>query len=99
MELFTPQETAERLRISVRHLHSLCRNQEIEFISLGRKDRRFTKEMIEQYVVSRIVSRPTLQRVDRSASRRLPFTPKGGSGGKTEESGHILRKEIEALCQ
>ena len=99
MELFTPQETAERLRISVRHLHSLCRNQEIEFISLGRKDRRFTKEMIEQYVVSRIVSRPTPQMVDRSASRRLPFTPKGGSGGKTEESGHILRKEIEALCQ
>ena len=98
MELFTSQEAAQRLKISVRHLHSLCRNQEIEFISLGRKDRRFTKEMIEQYVVSRIVSRPAPQRVDRSASRRLPFTPKGGGGGKTEELGN-LRKEIRSLCR
>ena len=99
MELFTSQETAQRLKISVRHLHSLCRNQEIEFISLGRKDRRFTADQVDRFINSRTVSRPVpSMSVDKNAFRRLPSAPRKGVIGKTEELGN-LRKEIRSLCR
>jgi excisionase family DNA binding protein len=100
MELFTPQETAHRLKISVRRLHSLCRDQEIEFISLGKKDRRFSNEQIERFIQSRTVLRPEPSKsVDKNATRRLPSRPKKGGGNSTEGSGHSLTEEIKRLCR
>ena len=101
MELFTSQEAAQRLKISVRHLHSLCRNQEIEFISLGKKDRRFTTEQLERFLNSRTVFRPEPSRViDKNASRRLPSRPRKGVTEKTEGLGSSnLVKEIKSLCR
>jgi len=63
----------------------------------GRGERRFTIEMIEEYVQARTVDLP--KRVDKKDLQPLPYSRKGGDKEVVgvKDSGS-LRKEIRNLC-
>jgi hypothetical protein len=89
---------AEKLKISVRRVHELCRKEKLEYVDICRKDRRFTPPMLDKYVSSRTISKEP----DKLKWDQRKITPPYKKGGlaNTEESGSCdIMKEIEGLCR
>lgn len=95
-QLYTPEETAEALRISVKGLHALCRQGKIDYVQRDGKARAFTEEQIRAYIESQTVSKPS---VDRRPAKPLPCPQKKGGTKSVEDVGTSLRKEIRDLCR
>lgn len=101
--LFTPEEAAQYLRISVRKIHQLVRSNKLRCVQESRRDRRFTLAHMDTYIDS----------VDIVPSSPLPSSLKGGDGETKErkkrsksttdhQNDSSLRptttKEVLALC-
>lgn len=100
MALLTVADVSELLKISARRVHCLCRSGQLSYVDVGRKDRRFTPAMLDDYIVAQTISQNQSPKVDTVCGHRLPSrVEKGGSVRKTEEMGKSLRKEMRSLCR
>lgn len=98
MELLNAKEAAGKLKISVRRLHELCRKRKLGFVDFGRKDRKFTPQMIQEFISCRLITTPKPKPIDNRSAKRLPSPLKGGRN-LTEDSGRNLIEEIKRLCR
>lgn len=48
--LLTPEEVAEILKISPRTVNELCNRKKLRFIQVDGKHRRFTEEMVQEFI-------------------------------------------------
>jgi predicted site-specific integrase-resolvase len=94
--LFKPQDVATLLGISVKGVHAECNAGRLEYVAVnGRKERRFTAEMVKSYIQEQTVRRKV---VDKPKSSRLPSPIKKG-GLKVEDFGTDLVREMRSLCR
>jgi hypothetical protein len=94
--IYTSEEAAQALRISVKGLHALCRQGKIDYVRINGKARGFTSGQIQDYIESQTVSKVS---VDRKPAKPLPCSPKKGGTKSVEDVGTSLRKEIRDLCR
>jgi excisionase family DNA binding protein len=90
--LLKPNEVAALLSISVKAVHALCRERKLNYIQINGKERRFTEEMVQDFIASRTVEQ---KRFDKKPAKSLPFSPKKG-GKSSGVSRAQLREEMRS---
>ncbi len=92
----TPEQVAELLNIQVRAVHRLVRNKKLGCIQVDSKNRRFTKEQVEEFVQRQSVDIP--KPVDTSATQSLPFPRKGGANSTSHRADDLasIAEEIKS---
>ncbi len=81
MDLYTPQEAADMLRLTMNHVHRLVRQGKIACVQVSRKVRLFTWHQLEEFTRSRTAPLP--KPVDKNQSKRVPSLPIQSKGGVT----------------
>ncbi|MGO9117630.1 MAG: helix-turn-helix domain-containing protein [Desulfomonilaceae bacterium] len=94
--LMKPIQAARVLGVSKPMIDKLCREGKLEYIQINKKERRFTEDQLNAYIISQTVRKPT---IDNKPQKRLPCSSKGGEKEKSVGfSRNDLRKEISSLC-
>lgn len=98
--LLTPQQAAEALALTVKAIHRLCRDGELEFVQINRRgDRRFTEKQLHDFITRRTV-KSEIDKANRKAVRCSPQVSSNrierGDAGKSGNSAEVadLRKEM-----
>jgi excisionase family DNA binding protein len=92
--LYTPEETAQALRIAVKAVHWLCRQGKLDFVKINGKERRFTPEQVQAYVDAQTVSKSV---IDKKPTKPLPYAPK--KGGAKSDKGLVKAQLHEEIKQ
>ncbi|MGO9116832.1 MAG: helix-turn-helix domain-containing protein [Desulfomonilaceae bacterium] len=90
-----PEQVADFLNIKVRNVHRLVRNGKLDCIKLDAKNRRFTKEQVEEFVQR--MSTGTPRPVDTSAPKDVPFPRKKGGSKSTSHGADDLTSIVEEV--
>ena len=91
--LYTIEETAEYLGVTVKRVHEYVRNGVLQCVQLSAKDRKFTEQQIKDFIQRRTIPLPkSLDRKTREQVRSSPERRKSSGGS----SFRALRKEIQA---
>jgi len=92
--LWSPSEAAEYLGVSKKTIHALCRRGELEHVTvLRRGDRRFTKEMLDEFVRLKRSQKP----VDTKAERGLRSPAKSKKGGEKLTGDSVITQLREEM--
>jgi excisionase family DNA binding protein len=91
--LMTADAVAKYLGVKVKTVHQLVREGRLSCVQLTARDRRFTREQVEEFVTRRTVTVPNP--VDKSVSKPLPSTQKGGAKSLGFNRAR-LRKEMRS---
>lgn len=98
--LFTTAQLAEYLGISTKKIGELCAQRKLGYVLIGKKTRRFTEDMVRQYVASqsRIFDENGKLQPTRGYVKQIDGQKaKLGTGSK--KSIKEIRKELRALCR
>jgi excisionase family DNA binding protein len=95
MPLLDARKVAFILNISVKTVHKLAREGKLGCVQVTARERRFTHEQVEEY----ILSQSTSARVDKKETDRVLSRPKKGGTKSTGDIGTDLVKEIRSLCR
>ena len=63
--LLMPEEAAEKLRISVRHLNDLCRSKELRFVRMSPHQKRFRQVDLDEFIERKL----SPEMIDRSGHK------------------------------
>jgi len=85
------EDVAAILRISPKTVHKLAREGKLRYYWANDRDRRFTKENVDEYIETRTVNLP----VDVKPNSRVSCLPKGGEKS-IGVSGTDLMKEMRS---
>jgi excisionase family DNA binding protein len=91
--LLTPEQVAEILGISPRTVNELCNRKKLGYVQVDSKHRRFTEEMVQEFIDRQAVSSEG-QRPSRSEKPKSPITSKAPAKGGTPTLDSI-KKEME----
>ncbi len=90
--LFTAEDVAAILSISLKTVHKLVREGKLPCVQVTTRERRFTPEQVQQY----IESQSTGIRVDKKPAPAVSSRPKKGGAKSIGVSGTDLRKEMRS---
>jgi excisionase family DNA binding protein len=92
-DLLTPKQTAEYLGIKTKTVHQLVREGKLACIQITPKDRKFTKDQLEEFIANRTIGIP--MPVDRKSPARITLPRKGGDRLNCGDSDRAqLKKEM-----
>jgi excisionase family DNA binding protein len=90
--LLTAEDVAAILGISVKTVHKLVREKKLACVQVTSRDRRFTREQIQEY----IQSQSTSVRVDKKPAPAVSSHPKKGGTKSVGCSRTDLREEMRS---
>lgn len=90
--LLTTEEVAAYLKIDIREVNFLCRQGRLQCIQISPRKRRFSSDMLDDFVAKNTLSTDSPVTVDTENYRRLPSNRKGGS--KKSGSGVSVRTQL-----
>ena len=97
-ELLSVEDIAERLGITPRTVHRLCRERKLAFVQVTARERRFTEAHLQAFIASRTIEPPKI--VDRSASNPLPCPAKSSyRKGGPQASGESVTRIREEFAR
>ncbi|MEW6140226.1 MAG: helix-turn-helix domain-containing protein [Thermodesulfobacteriota bacterium] len=101
-ELFTVQQAADYLRISVREIQRLCQQRRIDFYQISPRKRLFARRHIQDFLNEVTVTSLTRKKVDRNAAFPVPCPQRGGeTKSRLQEDSRkgfsSIRKELSTL--
>jgi len=94
-QLLTVAAVASILGVSPKTVHKLVRDGKLPCVQVTTRERRFTREQVQEY----IRSQSTSIRIDKRDPRPVKSPSKKGGAKSTGVSGTDLRKEIRSLCR
>jgi excisionase family DNA binding protein len=100
--LLTIDEACAFLRLKPRTLHKLVRLGRLGCVQVTQKERRFTREQLDAYVVAQTIAPKNV--IDRKTETSLPLKTKGGENRRERRVTRVsepvsIREEIRRLCQ
>lgn len=91
--LYTAEDVAATLGISVKTVHKLVREGKLECVQVTSRERRFTPEQVQEFIHSKTISK----RVDRKAALPVSSRPrKGGENSSRVFDRADLLKEMRS---
>jgi excisionase family DNA binding protein len=97
--LLTPDDVAEILSISPRTVNELCNRKKLGYIQVDAKHRRFTEEMVQEFVDRQTVQsqRKGAQRSRVSTSQQIAEQSLTGNRKPCAETAQQLKAEMDAF--
>jgi excisionase family DNA binding protein len=92
--LLTIEQVSERLHLSIRTIHGLCREGKLGYVQVRARERLFLPEQVDDFIKSCTIEPP--KPIDRNTTQRLPSLQKGGDSRGCGDSAKALRKEMRS---